>query len=94
METNMEASGRATGREGVLIKCLLMGRRKGKEGGWEEGRAFKTAFETEKNGPKIQVAQCPKENVDAVFRPLQNSLFAEFVTNIWSEVLSLISRDI
>lgn len=56
METNMEASGRVTGREGVLIKRLLMGRRKGKEGGWKEGRTFKTAFATEKNGPKIQVA--------------------------------------
>lgn len=55
-ETNMKASGIVSSREEILIKCLLMERRKGGgEGGREERQ--EVLFQTEKNGPNIQVAQ-------------------------------------
>lgn len=54
MEADMGASATVTG-SGPFAERLLMERRKGKEGGWEAGRAFAPASETE-NRPQIQGA--------------------------------------
>lgn len=68
----MKESGIVSNREEVLIKCLLMERRKGGGEGRREER-WEVLFQTERNGPNIQVASCLKDHSDTTFGPPQIS---------------------